>query len=54
MTRLILRGLALVLGTVLLIAFTDNGQGLCTTDSECALLCPADDLACDGGPGDVR
>lgn len=22
----------------------------CTTDAECALKCPADDLDCDGGP----
>jgi hypothetical protein len=23
---------------------------LCATDSECAELCPADDVECDGGP----
>lgn len=22
----------------------------CSTDAECALLCPADDAECDGGP----
>lgn len=42
--------IGMVLGTTLLIATTDDGRGLCTTDSECALLCPADDLGCDGGP----
>jgi hypothetical protein len=42
--------LALALCTTLLIAATDDGLGLCTTDGDCALLCPADDPACDGGP----
>lgn len=43
----------LALGTLAVIAATDDDQGLCTTDSNCALLCPADDDACDGGPGDA-
>ena len=46
--------LTLGLGTTALIAATDDGQGLCTTDSECALLCPADEPDCDGGPADSR
>lgn len=54
MIRALCLFLTLALGTTLLIAATDDGLGLCTTDSECALLCPADDLACDGGPEDAR
>jgi hypothetical protein len=47
---LALFAIAMALGTILLIAATDDGMGLCTTDTECALLCPADDARCDGGP----
>lgn len=40
----------LALATASLIAATDTTGALCTTDSECAMLCPADDAECDGGP----
>lgn len=41
----------LALATASLIAATDTTGALCTTDLECAALCPADATDCDGGPG---
>jgi hypothetical protein len=34
----------------LVLAFDTPRQLECTTDAECAELCPADDFQCDGGP----
>ena len=31
-----------------------RAAALCATDTDCVKLCPAGDLACDGGPEGVR
>lgn len=46
---------ALVFLFAALVLFFDEPRQLeaqCSTDTECAALCPADDLECDGGPQD--
>lgn len=30
--------------------YTQDREAKCTTDTECAKLCPKDDKTCDGGP----
>lgn len=40
----------LLAGVSALRALERKAPALCGTDTECAALCPADDLQCDGGP----
>jgi hypothetical protein len=41
---------AVFLGLYVLAAGLDATDALCDTDSDCAELCAADDIECDGGP----
>jgi hypothetical protein len=51
-TLLAFNVLAIVLGlaATLLVPSTSATEALCSTDTECMALCPADDAGCDGGP----
>lgn len=43
---------AVFIVAAVVLAFDEPRQleAQCSTDTECAALCPADDLECDGGP----
>lgn len=44
-----------LVGSVLTMSWSGRTtEPACTTDSECALLCPAQDPGCDGGPEGAR